>query len=248
MQRSEQEQRREIAEDLESVEHFFDEAEAYIRAKDHDEQLDTDLRFEAMRESLSGQAPIFVNASSAGQIESAVAWASRRGYRLVIVGGFEADQVAALLAEHDVPVIIDGLHRLPGRRHYAPSQPFALPAKLHEAGVRFCIASGAEAAHERNLNHTAATAAAYGLPKEEALRAVTLNAATILGISEQYGSLEPNKSATLIVTTGDPLEITTDTLIAFIDGRDIDLGSRHKALYEKYQEKYRQLGLIDEGD
>lgn len=244
MQRSEAQQRREIEEDLESVERFFDEAEAYLESRRNNEELETDLRFEAMRDALEGRQPIFVNASSAGQIESAVAWANRRGYDIVIVGGREADQVAGLLREYDVPVIITGLHHLPGRRHYDPAQPFELPRNLHQAGVKFCIASGAGAAHERNLNHNVATAAAYGLPKIEALRAVTINAADILGLGDTYGSIEPDKSATLIVTTGDPLEITTDTLMAFIDGRDIDLGSRHKALYHKYREKYKQLGLI----
>ncbi len=245
METSEEQQRKEIEEDLENVERFFDEAEAYVAAKDNDDELETDLRMEAMRDVVSGAKPIFVNASSAGQIESAVAWANRRGYRIVLVGGSGADSVAPLLAEHNVPVIITGLHRLPGRRHYPPSQPFTLPAKLHEAGVQFCIASGAGAAHERNLNHNVATAAAYGLPKIEALRAVTQYPADILGVGDDYGTIDTGKSATLIITTGDPLEITTDTLIAFIDGREIDLGSRHKALYQKYQEKYRQLGLIE---
>ena len=246
MKESEEDQRRNIADDLENVERFFDEAEAYVKARENNTTLDTDLRFEAMREALTGSKPMFVNAASSGQIESAVAWAARRGYKIVIVGGHEADQVTSLLKEHDVPVIITGLHRTPGRRHYSPSQPFELPAKLHEAGVRFCIASGEEAAHERNLNHHAATAAAHGLPREEAIKTVTIRAAEILGIDDAYGSLEPGKSATLIITTGDPLEIATDTLIAFIDGREIDLGSRHKALYEKYREKYRQMGLLEE--
>ena len=91
----------------------------------------------------------------------------------------------------------------------------------------------------------AATAAAYGLPKEEALRSVTLHAANILGIGRTHGSLEPGKAATLIVTTGDPLEITTEVVTAFIDGRQIDLSSRHTSLYEKYLEKYHQLGKIE---
>jgi imidazolonepropionase-like amidohydrolase len=91
-----------------------------------------------------------------------------------------------------------------------------------------------------------ATAAAYGLPREEALRSVTISAAEILGLGTSHGAVEPGRSATIIVTSGDPLEITTDTLIAFIDGREIDLGSRHKALYAKYREKYRQLGLLQE--
>ncbi|MHC4785149.1 MAG: amidohydrolase family protein, partial [Planctomycetota bacterium] len=84
-----------------------------------------------------------------------------------------------------------------------------------------------------------------GLPRDEALNAVTIRAAQILGLGASHGSLEVGKAATLIVTTGDPLEITTDTALAFIDGRRIDLGNRHKALYEKYREKYRRLGLIE---
>lgn len=244
MRTSEAEQRKQIAEDLEDVERFFDEAEAYVKAKDNDDTLEPDLRFEAMRDALAGRKPIYVNAAGAGQIESAVAWANRRGYKIIIVGGYEADQVASLLKEYDVPVIVNGTHRLPSRRHDPPEQPFELPAKLYQAGVRFCIASGQESAHERNLNHVAATAAAFGLPKDEALKAVTIYAAQILGLGDTYGSLETGKSATLIITTGDPLEITTDVVAAFIDGRQIDLGSRHKSLYKKYEEKYRQMGLL----
>jgi imidazolonepropionase-like amidohydrolase len=113
-----------------------------------------------------------------------------------------------------------------------------LPARLYEAGVRFAIASGAGAAHERNLNHNAGTAVAHGLPPDAALQAVTASAAEIVGIGPTHGTLEPGKAATLIVTTGDPLQITTDVVIAYIDGRRIDLGDRHKALYEKYLKKY----------
>jgi imidazolonepropionase-like amidohydrolase len=245
MEKSEQEQRKEIREGLQQVEDLFDEAAVYIAARASDPALPTDLRFEAMRETLAGRKPVFVQASSMGQIESAVAWAVRRNLRIVIVGGHESDRVIPLLQRHDVPVIIGGVHRLPGRRHAAYDEPFTLPGRLHEAGVRFCIASGTGAAHERNLNHVAATAAAYGLPRDAALRAVTLSAAEILGVDDRVGSLQEGRSATLIVTNGDPLEITTDTLVAFIDGRRIDLGNRQKSLYEKYREKYVQLGLIE---
>lgn len=245
MDRSDEQQRREIAEQLEQIDDYFDDAEAYFAARDNDPTVKTDQRFEGMRSTIGGESPALIRASTSGQIESAVAFALRRGLNPVIVGGHDAADVVDLLVEHTVPVIIDGLHRLPGNRHDPYDTPFALPRKLHEAGVRFCIASGAEPAHERNLNHNAATAAAYGLPKQQALRAVTLSAAEILGIADDYGSLEPGKSATLIVTTGDPLEIMTDTLIAYIDGRRVDLGNRQVSLYQKYQEKYRQLGLLD---
>lgn len=243
---SEDEQRKQIAERLEQIERLFDDARAYLRARDSDPTQATDLRYEAMRSVLSGEKPVFVRASSVGQIESAIAWATRRNLRIVIVGGQEASKAIPLLLKHDVPVIIGGLHRLPQNRYEPYDGPFTLPAKLHEAGVRFAIASGTSPAHERNLNHNAATAVAFGLPKSEALRAVTLSAAQIIGLGQTHGSIEVGKAATLIITQGDPLQITTDTLVAFIDGRQIDLGNRQKSMHEKYREKYRQLGLIGE--
>ena len=246
MEQTEEEQRKENQENLEALATVFDDALAYLNAKDADATLETDLRFEAMRAAMrgTGGAPVYVRASTIGQIESAIAWAVRYKVKLVIVGGEQADQCVTLLKEHDIPVIVRGIHRLPMRRHDAYDQPFALPGKLYAAGVRFAIASGDEPAHERSLNHHAATAAAHGLPKLEALRAVTLSPARIHGLGDQLGSIEVGKRATIILTNGDPLEITTDTLAAWIDGREIDLGNRQKSLDAKYREKYRQLGLI----
>jgi imidazolonepropionase-like amidohydrolase len=162
MNKTPEQQRKEIRESLRRIEEIFDEARAYVASVDNDPTQTTDLRWEAMRPVLARRRPVFVLASSRGQIESAVAWAVRRNLRIVIVGGHEADQVSPLLREHGVPVVIGGLHRLPPRRHASYDQIFTLPVRLHESGVRFCIASGAGAAHERNLNHVAATAAAYG--------------------------------------------------------------------------------------
>ena len=241
---SESDQRKQIEKNLKLIEVLFDDALAYAISRDADTTLAKDLRYEAMRYVLKRRKPVFVRANSAGQIESAVAWAVRHRLKIVIVGGQDADKTIPLLTKHNIPVIITGLHRLPGNRSDDYDRPFKLPAKLHEAGILFAIASGTSPAHERNLNHNAATAVAYGLPRAEALRSITLNAAQIIGLGSTHGSIEVNKSATLIITNGDPLEITTDTLMAFIDGRRIDLGSRHKTLNVKYHEKYRQLGII----
>ena len=238
----EKDQRKEIEKRLEQIERLFDDAAAYLKAADADPKQARDLRLEALRDVIDGRRPVFVRASSQGQIESAVTWAVRRNLRIVIVGGAEADRAAALLRDHDVPVIITGLHHLPQRRDDPYDEPMALPARLYEAGVRFAIASGAGAAHERNLNHNAGTAVAYGLPADAALRAVTASAAEIIGLGHSHGVIETGKAATLILTTGDPLQITTDVVMAFIDGRRIDLGNRHKSLYEKYLQKYRQPG------
>lgn len=245
MNRGPRRQGNEIEERLEELEEFFDAAEAYFAARDVDPRVRPDLRYEAMRPALAGLRPTFIRAASASQIESAVAFALRRGLRPIILGAAEADRVLPLLARHDVPVIVGGTHVRPSFRDDAYDRRYALPARLEEAGIRFAIASGAETAHERHLNHNAATAAAYGLSREAALESVTIRPAEILGVADRLGSLEPGKSASLILTTGDPLEILTDVLVAWIDGRRIDLGSRQTALERKYREKYVRLGLLE---
>ena len=141
--------------------------------------------------------------------------------------------------------MLRGTHRLPLARHHAHDEIFRTPERLRQAGVLFSIGnsgSGAFApAQERDLAHQAATAAAYGLPAGAALRSVTLSPAEIAGVGDELGSVEPGKCATLIVTTGNPLELTSEVLVAYIDGRRIDLSDRQKMLVEKYREKYRQL-------
>ena len=230
---------------IREIEEFFVAAENYYNARQYDPTMKPDIRYEAMREAITGDTPLLIRASTAGQIESAVTWASERDMKIVILGGEEADRVSDLLVEHDIPVIVRGVHRRPISRHVPPHAPHELPAKLHEAGVTFCIAPRDRPAHVRNLPHHAATAAAHGLPRDVALRSITLDAATIIGQGDRLGSLDPGKSGTLIVTTGDPLELITDVEMAFIDGREIDLSSRHTQLRDKYREKYRQQGRLN---
>jgi len=94
---------------------------------------------------------------------------------------------------------------------------------------------------DRNLPYQAGKAAAYGLPPIEALKAITLYPAQLLGVAGELGSIEVGKRATLIVTNGDPIEIATNVEQAYIDGARIDLSNKHTRLYEKYQKKYEQL-------
>jgi imidazolonepropionase-like amidohydrolase len=166
---------------------------------------------------------------------------------MILADGRDSWRVADLLKKYEIPVIIGSVHSLPSRRWENYDTPYTTPLKLHQAGVKYCISMSRGffvAAHIRNLPYHAATAAAYGLPKDEALKSITLYPAQILGIADRVGSLEPGKDATLIITDGDPLEIMTQVEMEFIQGRMIDLSDRHKMLYAKYQEKYRQLRLI----
>ncbi|MAT82133.1 MAG: imidazolonepropionase [Phycisphaerae bacterium] len=230
---------------IRELDEFFESAAAYHNAREHDPTMKPDIRYDAMKQAMDGHAPILVRASTASQIESAVTWAHSRELDIVILGGEESDRVIDLLVEHEVPVIVRGVHRSPVSRHVAPHAPHELPKILHDAGIKFCIAPRDRPAHVRNLPHHAATASAHGLPREIALRSVTLDAAEIIGQGDRLGSIEPGKSGTLIITNGDPLEIMTDIEMAFIDGREIDLTSRHTQLRDKYREKYRQQGRVN---
>ncbi len=242
--KSREEQEKEIQENLKRLDEVFDQAEAYHRAKAAgNAELKTDLRWESLEPVLEGRAPLFVPANHVSQITAAVNWIKRRGYKMVLVSGRDGWMVTDLLKENDIPVIVGAIHALPGRRWEAYDATFALPEKLRAAGVRFCLSPSNTNYNVRNLPFEAGTAVAFGLPREEALKAITLYPARILGIDEKVGSLDPGKDATLMVTNGDPLDIRSQVEQLFIQGRKVDLGSRHKTLYEKYSERHRQLGI-----
>jgi hypothetical protein len=260
MDRPESEQAEDIRKNLSAIDDAFKAAEAYLRAREADPSQPIDLRYEAMRGILpesetrgaksedlgagaaraSNQLPVFIDAQDLDQIVSAVTWAIERKLKPVIVGGRDAALCADLLNRHNVPVIITGTHAFPKRADSPYDDAYTLPARLLAAGVKFCIASADRTAHERNLPYNAATAIAYGLDHDAALKSVTLWPAEVLGVADQLGSIDPGKSATLILTDGDPLEITTHVERAWIDGKAIDLSNKQTRLAEKYREKYRQ--------
>ncbi|MDP7029473.1 MAG: amidohydrolase family protein [Phycisphaerales bacterium] len=227
---------------IEAIDAYFDHAASWLDAAAADPTLPPDSRSEALRAAIEGEQPVLIKASTAGQIATAVAWAKGRELSPIILGGEEADEVASLLVEEDVPVIVRGVHRYPRSRNRDPDEPHTLPARLRDAGVRFCIGPRDRPAHLRNLPHHAATAVANGLTPEEGLRSITIDAAEILGVGDRLGSLEPGKAATVIITTGDPLQIQTQVEQAWIDGRRIDLESRHTQLRDKYRRKYDASG------
>jgi len=223
---------------------IFDSARAWNAAFRADPKTPTDIRWQAMAPVLDKTRPVFLQADTVDAIEHGVAWAQEQNLQLVIVGGRDARLCLDTLARHRVPVMVLGTHRLPSRRDSPVDEPFTLPLALHDAGVPWCLASGDSFYNERNLPYHAATAAAYGLPEAEALRAITLYAARILGVGDRLGSLEVGKDATILVTDGNPLELNTTVEMAFVRGRRVDLRNKQTVLAEKYRERYRQMGLI----
>ena len=239
---------------LYSLDKMIEDGRAYskirqTKTRKAEEYHNEDLRFESLMEYVNGKLPIYIHANEVRQIEAAVSWSKRYNLKIIIVGGRDAWRTTTLLKTNNIPVIYENVTSLPSRRFEDYDQSYKSPALLYEAGVQFCIASSGSAGGAysvRNLPNHAAMAAAYGLPKEIALRSVTLSAAEIIGIDKQVGSLDPGKDATLFISNGDPLDIRTNILQAYIQGRKVDMNDKHKILYHKYQEKYRQLGILKE--
>lgn len=234
---------------LAELDRLFDSAGAYLAARRADPSRPEDMRLEAVAGYLGqdGADPVrrlLINAEDYDQIVSAVLFASGRGIPAAIVGGRDAVMCAELLKEHGVPVIVTGTHRFPKRADSPHDDAYTLPARLHAAGVTFCISGADRDGNVRNLAYEAAMAERFGLDPAQAVRAITLTPAEIMGVADRYGSIERGKSATLIVTDGDVLEVRSNVERAYIDGRNIEMRSKQTELRDKYLEKYRQLGII----
>jgi imidazolonepropionase-like amidohydrolase len=228
------------AEQVQQLKDFFAEARAYRDASSAGEEIRTDSRYAAMIPALDAEIPVVVSANGAAQINDAITWAQQEGVRLVIRGGGDAIHVADRLAANDIPVILTSTMAAPDRAYEGYDGAYTMPARLYQAGVRFAISGGAGTLYTNRLPWEAGVAVAFGLPEEEALKAVTINAAEFMGISDQVGSLEPGKQATLLITTGTPLDMTSDIEQAYIQGREIDMMDIQRFFFEKYMQKVMQ--------
>jgi imidazolonepropionase-like amidohydrolase len=169
----------------------------------------------------------------------AAEFAKEFGFRTVIVGGSDSYKIADYLKQNNIAVILNEMHKLPVMQDDDIDTYAKLPYQLQQAGVLYCINDFDEMNRGRNLMFNAGVAVGFGLTKEQALQAITLNAAKILGIDKQTGSLEAGKDANILVSDGDLLDIKTNNIIyAFIQGRQINLDNKQKQLYERYKTKY----------
>ncbi|MBN8677537.1 MAG: amidohydrolase family protein [Chitinophagales bacterium] len=223
--------------DVQAIQRFFEEARAYAQLATAEVE---NQRFEAMRGLFSGKSNLYIHTSNAKTMQEAVLFAERFGCKPVLVGASDAWMIPDFLAQHKVPVILARTQRLPSREDEDVDQPFKTATVLQEKGVLYAL-SIAGFWQQRNLPFQAGQAAGYGLNKESAVSAITLNAAKILGIDQQCGSLETGKDATLFISEGDALDMRTcQVTAAFIQGRAISLDNKHKQLYQRFDKKYRQ--------
>lgn len=222
---------------VETIRKFFTEAKAYLQEKTH---VANNLKFEAVRGLFEGKQKLFVRANEVKQMLIAIDLGKEFGFKTVIVGGSESFQIASILAANNIPVILDNQHALPNTEDDDIDQPYKLPAQLTKAGVLVSLSDMSENTKQRNLAFNAGTAATYGLTKEEALSAITLNSAKVLGIDDVTGSLETGKDANIVISDGDILDMRGNQVVkAYIQGRDISLDNKQKQLYERYKHKYK---------
>lgn len=222
---------------------WFEAAQHYQQALNAgSDRLDADLKLMALAPYLAGEKPVIFSADSRRDIEAAVEFAESLGLRMIVAGGRDAWKIKELLAEKGIPVILGIVQSLPREDDDPYDKPFSNPGELTAAGVKIAFASGAGGGFgpggphsSRTTPYEAATAVAFGLSEDDALKALTLWPAEFLGVGDRLGSIEPGKIGNLIVTDGNPLEITTQVLNLVIDGREVSTDNQHRDLYEKYR-------------
>jgi len=222
--------REQALEDLNAV---FDKAELYADIEDAE-----DTRYypemEALASAIRGDVLMYIEVNAAKDIMSALEWVDTRGYQnVVFTGVLEGWRVAEEIFEAGIPVITGPVLSTPTRASDAYDAAYKNPGLMQQAGIKVAIRSG-DTENARNLPYNAAFAATYGMGKDEALKAVTINAAEVMGLGESLGSIEVGKRANLFVATGDPFETKTQILSVYIDGLQVPMTSRQIELYEEF--------------
>lgn len=228
---------------MDDLKKLFRDAENYGRAHDayaKDKTLPYppfDIKLEALVPYVRGERPIFFTAERDRDIRGVAKFVADTKVKGIIIGGQEAWKAADDLKKNNIAVIFTNIYNLPVRDDDAYDYLFTAPAKLQAAGVRFAISTGNDGSEVRDLPYHAGLAGAFGLPKDEALKSVTLYPAQILGISDRLGSIETGKVANIVVTDGDMLEPRTNIKYLFINGRLLPLTSRHTELFESFKDR-----------
>jgi imidazolonepropionase-like amidohydrolase len=221
---------------IEGIKQFLRAAKAYAAEASH---ANTNLKFEAVQGLFSKKQKLFIHCDVVREILAAIDFKTEFGFDIVLVGASESVQVADLLKQNGIPVILSQMHALPTLADDGIDLPYQTPALLQKAGVLFAINDEDGQHRGKNLPYNAGTAVAYGLTKEQALAAITLNAAKILGIADKTGSLETGKDANVVISEGDILDMRSSHItLVMIGGRIVSLTDKHKQLYDRYVYKY----------
>jgi imidazolonepropionase-like amidohydrolase len=232
------EAKQEYEKQLNELTDWIDRARHYAQAIGHGgpSDFERDVKLEALAPVVRGQLPVLVFADRARDIRNAIEFCDKQKLKMILAGGQEAYKVKDLLRSKNIPVILRPALTLPLEEDDPYDRLLSQPAELAQAGVKFAMGSF-DNSFARRLGQNAANASAHGLSYDDALKSVTLYPAQILGLADQVGTLETGKIANVIVTNGDPLELTTDLKYLFIKGQLTSTDNRNKRLFEKYSNR-----------
>lgn len=217
------------------LDNFFAQAKAYAEGE---KPAITNTRLAAMKGLFTGQQKLFIHVNAQKDIVAALNFAKKYNITPVIVGGGEAYLITDFLKDNNIAVVVKQPHSLPNNVDDDVNMPYKNAAKLANAGINVVLSIDGYW-QQRNLPFMAGTVAAWGLDKEKALQAITLNTAKILGVDKTTGSIEIGKDATLFISDGDALDMKSNKIEqAFIQGRNINLDNLHKQLDKKFSDKY----------
>jgi imidazolonepropionase-like amidohydrolase len=233
--------KKEYDKNVNALSDWLDRARHYAQAKEKGSPAfyERDLKLEALVPVVEGKLPVLVIADEERDIRNAVEFCSKQGLKMILAGGAEAWKVTDLLKEKKIPVILGPTERLPEQEDTPYDKPMTQPSELFTAGIPIAFSSFGTS-FSRRLPQYAGTSVAYGLPHDEALKAVMLNAAQMFGLADQLGTIEPGKLGNVIVTTGDPLEIQTQVRYLFVKGQLTSTDNKHRELYEQYRKRPNQ--------
>jgi len=230
--------KKEYDKSINALSDWLDRARHYAQAKEKGSPAlyERDLKLEALIPVVEGKLPVLVIADQERDIRNAVDFCTKQNLKMILGSGAEAWKVKDLLKDKKIPVVLAPTNRLPEQEDTPYDKPYTEPSELFAAGIPIAFSSFGTA-FSRRLPQYAGTAVAYGLPHDEALKAVMLNAAQIFGLADQLGTLEPGKLANVIVTNGDPLELQTQVRYLFIKGQLTSTDNKHRDLYEQYRKR-----------
>ncbi|MFL0683306.1 MAG: amidohydrolase family protein [Algoriphagus aquaeductus] len=234
--RSEEDIKKDAEKAMKEANDIWDNAKSYLELKKSGAELSYYPEMEQLSKVIAGELPLLIEVNAASDIQNAIKWVQDKKIKVIFSGVAEGWRVAEEIAKSGIPVVTGPVQELPTRQSDRYDAAYSNAGKMAKAGVKVALRTDEEE-NVRNLPFHAAFAAAYGLGKEEALKAVTINPAEIFGIADQYGSVETGKRANLIVSTGDPFETRSQIIHVFIDGYRIPMSNRHIRLYQEFLER-----------
>jgi len=228
---------------VEKIQEYLNEVRHYLKLRKQGAEdpniktPDLNPKYEALAPVLNGTLPVIISVEKAKDIELAIKFVQDEKIKAIFRGCVQGGRVADKIKEAGIPVIIDNLYTGPLEPEDGYDAPFRNAGEMAKAGVQICFSTGYDPSTGKDLTYHAARAVAFGLDRDEAIKALTINPAKIFGIDDRVGSLKVGKDADLFITTGDPLDLRSEVKHLFIDGTDMDLGNWWQTLYDTWKKR-----------